>query len=294
MSEVIVTPSVFGIAALPLGLVIGGAVLTAALVRRLTNSMEARSRKAFEQAVKTLPELSADVLRPPSLVEHETSLRLKPALSRMQSLQLPPTEAMRVSTLISLASAPYVIENPAVLEQPLTAMLSAKTLEETRQAGQALLDTVRMNHRGLFTRALTQACTNAARKIGFSTIETGRGPLDSMRVIATDAEGRSVITEIRPGKNGDPGLAAEVVGVQDGSCHQILNAFENALAEQGVRYTPPRRKSTGGVCELEAAKEFVRRKLDRAGAAKPAAVADDRQAQRRAQRLNQKKVQLTR
>ena len=55
MSEVLATPSVFGIAALPAGLLLGGMVLTGVLVRRLASSLEDRSRTAFDNAVKTVP-----------------------------------------------------------------------------------------------------------------------------------------------------------------------------------------------------------------------------------------------
>jgi hypothetical protein len=49
------------------------------------------------------------------------------------------------------------------------------------------------------------------------------------------------------------------VGLHDGSCNEILDRFDAALAAEGVRAGAPRRSFTGGVCELAAAREFVRR-----------------------------------
>ena len=289
-----ITPSVFAVAAIPIGLAVGGAILTAALVRRLANSLEARNRKVFEETLRTLPRFSTDVLRPPSLVEEDARSNMKAAFSHIESLRLPPADAMRVSALLSLASAPYVIESPVMLEEPLKGLFSAKTLAETSEARKALTDVVRANHKEVFTRGLIKACTNAVRKIGFATVETSTGPLGEVRFIATDADGRSLVTEIQHRKNGDPSLAAEVVGVQDGSCHQILDAFEKALAEQRVQYVAPRRKPTGGVCQLEAAREFVKRRVARHSSTITTSVIDGHDAQRRAQRLNQRQGQKAR
>ena len=82
-----------------------------------------------------------------------------------------------------------------------------------------------------------------------------------MRVIATDPAGRTLVTEIVNSRDGEPGLETEVVGVTDGSCNPILDAFDKALEAEGVHSAPPTRKFTGGVCELAAAREFVRKKI---------------------------------
>lgn len=291
MSEVLVAPSVFGIAALPAGLLLGGVVLAAVLVRRLATSMESRSRKAFEDAVKTLPQFSVDVLRPPSLVEHDGRLYMKTIHSLMEEAHLPTVEQMRVSALLSLASGPYIVETPAVLEQPLAELFSAETAAEVGRARKVLAETARSGHRQAFTRGLTHACENAFRKTGFSNLEASPGRLGEIRVVGVDSQGRSLVAEIRQGKNGDPSLEAEVVGVRDGSCHEILDAFEKALVEQGVRYLPPSRRATGGICQLEAAKDFVRRQIERKTHSEPNTVVHAQDGRRRAQRLNQKRVQ---
>jgi hypothetical protein len=67
------------------------------------------------------------------------------------------------------------------------------------------------------------------------------------------------VTEIGTAIDRETTIATEVIGMSDPSCGQILDEFNQALAEAGVRSSPPERKSTGGVCELEAAKEFIRR-----------------------------------
>jgi hypothetical protein len=92
-------------------------------------------------------------------------------------------------------------------------------------------------------------------------------------VIATDPAGRSLVTEIGTLPSGEASLATEVVGVRDNSCGQILDRLDAILERLGVHAGPPQRKSTGGVCELAAARDLLRKKA--LGSA------------RRAQRLNQ-------
>jgi hypothetical protein len=288
MSEVSESPSVLAIAALPAGLLFGGIVLTGVIVRKLSNSLDKKVQATFAEAMDAIPQHSAEVLRPLSLVEKDSHLHMKSALQKLERLRLPPAEQMRLSTLVSLAAGPYIANNLVSLDQPLAALLSAKTPEETANASAVLHQQVHAGHQQVFTRGLTHVCANAVRQIGFSSVETGMGPLGDVRLIGTDADGRSLVVEIQKGENGDPGLAAEVLGVRDGSCHKILDAFETALAEKGVRYTQPRRTATGGVCQLQAARDFLRRHVDRGYVGRSGGTSND--SQRRTQRLNQQKV----
>lgn len=288
MSEISATPSVLAIAALPAGLLVGGIVLTGVIVRKLINSLDKKVQATFAEAMEAIPQQSAEVLRPLSLVEKDSQLHMKSALQKLDRLRLPRAEQMRLSTLVSLAAGPYITNDLVSLDQPLAALVSARTPEETAKASAVLYQQVHAGHQQAFTRGLTHVCTNAVRKIGFSSVETGAGPLGDVRLIGTDADGRSLVVEIQKGKNGDSGLAAEVLGVRDGSCHTILDAFETALAEQGVRYTQPRRTPTGGVCQLQAARDFVLRRVDRGHVGRSGGASNE--SQRRTQRLNQQKV----
>ena len=287
MSECLVTPTVVGVSALPVGLLVGGAVLTTLLVRKWISSMESPSRTAFEELVRAVPPLSAQTLLAPSRVEQQARAQLKALEARLDSLRLPPAAAVRLSGLVRLASSPYVVQKPALVEQRLSALLGAVTVEEAVAARRALLQTVRTEHRQAFIGAVAQACSDAARQIGFERVELSPGRRGELRVIAANNLGQALVTEIHPNGNHDPSLAAEVVGVRDGSCRQIMDAFEKALASQGVRYAPPRRRPTSGVCELEAAREFLRGG-SRQSSGSPAA---DR---RRALRLNRKQEVLLR
>lgn len=295
MSAATELPVVIGIAALPAALLIGGVALCVLAVRRCSRSMPPKSRKALEQVMAGLLSPSSDVLRPLSLVEREARDRMEPAMTQLKSHRLSSLDELRVSTLASLASAPYLVRDDKAVDKGIEALLEAKSMKEARSARKDLEETVKSGHKEIFDASLTRAASNAMGKIGFAGADIGRGAYGNMRVTATDADGRSLVAEIQYGKNGHPRLAAEVVGVSDGTCHNILDRFEKALDEQGVRHTSPRRVSTGGVCLLDAARDFLRRRQDREANARPAASPPtSKEDSRRARQLNRRKVQVLR
>ncbi len=287
MSECWSTPTVMQVSTLPMALLLGGAILTVVLVRRWTQSMAGHRRRAFEEALRAMPRLEAGVLKAPSLVEQQARSRLKALTAQLENLRLGPADAVRLSGLIRVASAPFVVQSPALVEQRLASLMSAKTVEAAIAARRALTQTVSAAHRQVFAGAVAQACSNAAQQIGFGRVERSTGRRGELRVVAANDQGQVLVAEIHLGAAGDPSLAAEVVGVRDGSCCQIVDAFEKALASQGVRYAPSRRRPTGGVCQLEAAREFLHAGASRAGA-------DSRNDKRRVQRLNQKQEVIIR
>jgi hypothetical protein len=106
-----------------------------------------------------------------------------------------------------------------------------------------------------------------------------------LRVIATNDHNQSLVTEISSDREGYPAMETEVIGVVDGTCHNILDAFDVALEAEGVRAQKPKRSSTGGICQLASAKKFVQGKMQRAQL--PARTGQaGQQATRRARRLN--------
>ena len=291
MSEVSESPAVLAIAAVPAGLLVGGIVLAGVLVRKLVNSLDQKVQARLAEALASVPPPSAESLKPLKLAEEDSRIYVKSALHKLDEMRLPPTERIRLSALVSLAAGPYLVDNPPSLERPMAALLSAKTPEETIKASDLLRQAVHSCHRAAFTRGLTNACSNAIRKIGFSAVETGVGTLGDVRIVGTDENGRALVVEIRKGKDGDPGLAAEVLGVRDGSCHRLLDRFEEALAEQGVRYAPTRRTTTGGICHLQGARDFVRRRVSfgrKANETESAGTTTE--GRRRVQKLNQQNV----
>lgn len=168
-------------------------------------------------------------------------------------------EATKVETLQEAAA--YQVEDSEPLEAPMRALQQASTPEAARQAKEEVMATLETEHHRLFTDRLVGACTRASKKAGFPNVETETRPGGVVRVVATNEAGHALVSEVDASPDGEPSLATEVVGVTDGSCTEMLDAFDEALEEEGVRAATPRRTFTGGVCQLAAAKEFVQRKL---------------------------------
>src|SRR5439155_1069749 len=172
-------------------------------------------------------------------------------------------EAKKASEIMKVIEAPYVVTTPKKVESVLAALAEADSLEAFDQRNKRLASILETERQLVVREALATACGNASSRLGFNNIETTWDTDDLVRVVASDHAGRSLVTEIRTPRGTEPRIDTEVVGVTDGSCHPILDRFDHALEDEGVRSAPPQRRVTGGVCQLAAAKEFVQRELRR-------------------------------
>lgn len=274
----------------------GGAVVAAALIASIIDSLGSAGRKAYELSAKQLKPNPVGALKPTLALRNEEKAFRAQARAIVQQNALSEIEAAKISALAGIAATPYQVENSGPVRQRLSALCGAASLSDVQQARNALLKTIESEHQRLFVRALSLACSNAAVKAGFKTIQMASGPGGETRVIASDSAGRTLVTEIHSVPDRDTSVVTEVVGVADGSCNDILDAFDKALEEEGVRASRPRRKFTGGVCELAAARDFIRGKIKPSATSNPEQVAKsgDVAAARRSQRLNQKAQQKLR
>ena len=173
-------------------------------------------------------------------------------------------DAAKQQMLETLASTPLFVADAASFSGRVEALRNSTTIDDARAAGLALAEAALNGHHRLVTSGVQTAVRNAAVKAGFKTIEALNSPLGGniIRLAATDSQGRSIVTEIDARPERDLKIEAEVVGVADNTCHQILDEFYAALKEEGIQMSsPPRRKPTGGICELAATKAFLAKKL---------------------------------
>lgn len=291
MSEISSRPRVLSVsAALLRKAAAAGAELTANLMTTVLQSLSVAAREAYKQCLQVSSRVH-DEIKPLTAVQADLRLHQQQMMAAVARYQLPPTEAMQVSTLLSLTTTPYVVEGYPAIQQPLEVLQLATSPGVAQRAQQTLLQTIEASHQKIFVQALTTACANAARKVGFAAIQTVSTDTGMMRVIATDPSGRALVTEISADPNREPSIETEVVGVTDGSCHTLLDAFDKALEEEGVRAAPSKRKFTGGVCELATAREFIRKKVRRTAAAQAqSGTIGNTNATKRSQRLNQQTV----
>jgi hypothetical protein len=172
-------------------------------------------------------------------------------LGQAQGLSTPETIQVAALTTANL----YVADRSQIIQQAMKTLAS----NPTPAALASFTRQLESEHQPLVTQSLSLACQQASLKVGFASIQTSTAADGTLRVIATDDRGRTLVTEIGTAIDRETTIATEVIGMSDSSCGQILDEFHQALAEAGVQSSPPERKSTGGVCELEAAKEFIRR-----------------------------------
>lgn len=166
-----------------------------------------------------------------------------------------PADALKLATLQALECTPFQA-HASNLKAPAAALAAAQTVNEVERARAALLGAIEKDHLGFFVQHLTQAAATASREAGFEGVEVKHDAIDSAtRIIATDAAGRSLISEVSLDATGEISLATEAVGIIDGSCHTALDRFDAALERLGVRSASPCRTTTGGVCELAFARQ---------------------------------------
>jgi hypothetical protein len=265
--------------------------------------------KLIRQAITGGSELPHDAAgslqNDPSLVPLKHVPGIKNLRSRMASAASGPSRDLAVikqGMLETIASTSLYAADSEQLGSRIEALRNAATIGDVKAAGLALADAAIDGHHQLVTSGLQTAIRNAAAKIGFGKIEPLNSPLgsDIIRLAATDASGRSIVTEIEARPERDLKIAAEVVGVTDNACHQILDEFYSLLKEEGIEMSkPPRRKPTGGICELAATKAFLAKKLNpiRTRSAMPTDVEvsdDDRRVRMNRPGRSQSKAKLSR
>lgn len=247
--------------ALPIELA-GCAIAAATIIAAAVRALSQEGRKTFGVASQPVQATRSSLIAPVSVLRqhseaHETTIKQAIEQSKLSAL-----EAAKVETLAKIAAMPYLVRDPVACSEPLAKITRASSIIEVKRGEVKLRQKLELEHHQLFTSTLVQACSTAAKSIGFDSIETLPSPLPSMvRVVATDKAGRSLVTEINVDPERDTSIETEVIGVTDGSCDEIMDQFDAALEADGVRSTPPTRKFTGGVCETAAALAFLRQKV---------------------------------
>ena len=225
-----------------------------------------------------------------NLLESVAQMQLK----RFQQLKakVSEIEALKSSTLELITRQPFAVSNPAALMNSIKTLEMAKTAHQAVNARQFLMREVTAQHNRVVTNTLRVVCTNAFKKIGFTPQQLISGSDDQTRLIAVNSAGTVLVTEITVGEQTEPSISTEVVSGCDKKTPELLDALDKALEEEGVRAAKPIRKETGGVCELDTAREvlsFVRRKIAPQQDSMAGQHSSDA-ARRRSQRLNDKRT----
>jgi hypothetical protein len=106
--------------------------------------------------------------------------------------------------------------------------------------------------------AIATACRTASAITGFTTIAVHRSSATDVRVVAIDGAGRALVSQVGVDALHRPHLTTEILGVRDGTCHEILDRFDAAMDAGGIRSVARRRSFTGGVCATAGARDYLR------------------------------------
>jgi len=195
----------------------------------------------------------------------EATLRLAEGRIEAVTRVAPGTDrlvAEKAAALLAISQAPLVVR-PAAVMSHVDRLMGSSTIETVREAERDLVHAINAENAHALGEALAATCRQASIDTGFVNVETTVGAAGEIRVVATDASGRALVSEIHRGDDTHgPSVETEVVGFTDGRCHASLDRFDASMEAQGVRTEgPPERKWTGGVCELSMARDFIRQKV---------------------------------
>ena len=219
--------------------------------------------RAVLKAIRAASEAAPKIIAPLRAVRAQARTYAERVQQLVTTHPLPAHEAYIVTQLATIEQSGYRLDDANALQPHLAKLSAATSLTEAQGVMTGMTATLDNEHRIVLQNRLTLACEKAALATGFRRLETTTSPLGAIRVIARDEQGRAIVTEINGVAEDEPRIESEVVGVTDNSCQGILERFDQALKQQGVRSTPPKTTSTGGIPQLRAAKEFAKNKLSR-------------------------------
>ena len=170
--------------------------------------------------------------------------------------KLAPLTALKLSVLSGIDAAGYV-GKPSDIATPLRALANAADVTAAEHARAELFRTLQASHLDALLTTVARACTESSRSLAFNTVTIDATPDGLTRIVATDAAGRALVSEISV-TGRDVQVETEVVGVRDGSCTSLLDRYDAEMAAHGVQGDRTRR-TTGGICQLNAARRMLNR-----------------------------------
>jgi hypothetical protein len=210
----------------------GEIILAAGLVSAILSTLSQGAREAYRIHSATMQSTPPNVIRPLSTLRRgHRAVRVGRGISSA-------SEAVKVSTILTLANSGYLVENTPAIHQKLEVLRLAATAAEARIAQRNLIEELEGSHHRVFVKGLTLACAKASIKAGFSSVQTTETSSGVVRVVATDFLGRALVTEVSTRDTQESRIVTEVVGTSDGSCKKVMDIFDRALDEQGVKSSP--------------------------------------------------------
>lgn len=231
-----------------------GSVIALMAASAISRYIASSKSHAKTQTVTSLPKLSSELTVFQN--QHAQTLKAQPGITEV--------EVIKQSALRAFADSSALSSSVAEFAAPVKALMAATSPAAARQAQSQLVEVVKTSHQQAQIANFRVVAAKAFQKIGFASVEEMSGSSNAkLRLVARDAGGRTLVTEFESHAERGESLASEVLGVCHSQSEELLESFEKALEEEGVIGLPPTRKKTGGVAQLEAAREFIHRPVSK-------------------------------
>jgi hypothetical protein len=184
--------------------------------------------------------------------------RIPPVISPeyRRQMQAMPVDKAKLSALSEIATSYLFIRDAHTVQQGVSAILQARTMDEVQAQSVICERTIRHEHQGLLQEACATVYEASMAQIGFTQVErtvTGSGVI---RTIGMDVRGRTLVNEISL-HDEEVATESEVLGVGDSTCSAVLDELGRALERNGLRSGDASRRPTGGICQSQAALDYI-------------------------------------
>lgn len=196
---------------------------------------------------QVLPKVKSQVM---SIVEKKHGLTLAQKKSALIETMRPIVTTMsNLSPTISNASSDMLVK-----------VASANSPEVLKAVTKEMLVVTKDSYTNAFTTAATTAVVRASRDVSFADIKIFKPEVNLIRVVATDASDRMLVSEIAINADNGVSVTSELAGFHDGSCKKVMEDFNNALERHGLKPKERKSKGTQGVPQMSYLKNRLKRK----------------------------------
>lgn len=204
------------------------------------------ARAAFEACADTLAASRAASTVPAPAAQRAARLAAAPRVDALiASAGLDPLTAAQVQALVTPLAGGGAIASADAIGARVAAIVAAKDPETALRAGTELSTIVDHQNQMVFERLLLDHCAAASVAAGFERLEPA-GSGETGRVVALDAAGHALVSEVCFDAAGVPTVNTEALGWSGLECQTALDHFDRALAARGVRSDPVRRRRMFG------------------------------------------------
>ena len=190
-----------------------------------------------------------------------SATRIPPVITTdyRRQMQAMSVDQAKVSVLADIATSDLFIRDSHTVQQGVSAILQARTIDEVQAQSVVCEEAIRQQHQGLLQEACAAVYETSMAQIGFTQVERMVVTSGTIRTIGMDVRGRTLVNEISL-QDGEVAAESEVLGVGDHTCSAVLDELDRVLEHNGLRSGDASRRPTGGICQSQAAIDYVRKR----------------------------------